>query len=205
MKKPSLHQTDICISEAGNPTFYITYIYGNPDQRLRNLHSKKLTRMGEAGIFNNKPRVVLGDLNDIKSNDEKDGGPRRAEYTFNTFRRMLNTLGLHDLRTVGDGSWTSPTDNAGIGWALFNTDGRIILEGKAAIEPVNSPLDAEAKALRMAVVQMRKLGYHIVTFYGDSSESYDTLSNSHQASSNSIKGNHCPTYMKDIANLAKNE
>ena len=102
-----------------------------------------------------------------------------------------------------DGSWTSPTDNAGIGWAPFNTDGRIILEGKAAIEPVNSPLDAEAEALRMAVVQMRKLGYHIVTFYGDSSEIYDTLSNSHQASPSSIKGNHCPTYMKDIANLAK--
>lgn len=101
MKKPSLHQTDICISEAGNPTLYITYIYGNPYQRLRNLHWKKLTRIREAGIVNNKPRVVLGDLNDIKSNDEKDGGPRRDEYTFNTFRRMLNTLGLHDLRTVG--------------------------------------------------------------------------------------------------------
>lgn len=55
----------------------------------------------------------------------------------------------------------------------------------------------------MAVVQMRKLGYHIVTFYGDSSEIYDTLSNSHQASPSSIKGNHCPTYMKDIVNLAK--
>ncbi|CAN6844165.1 unnamed protein product [Brassica oleracea] len=104
---------------------------------------------------------------------------------------------------ISDGSWTSPTDNAGIGWALFSTDGRIILEGKAAIEPVNSPLDAEAEALRMAVVQMRKLGYHIVTFYGDSSEIYDTLSNSHQASPSSIKRNHCPTYMKDIANLAK--
>lgn len=101
MKKPSLHQTDICISEAGTPTFYITYIYGNPDQRLRNLHWKKLIRMAEAGIFINKPRVVLGDLNDIKSNEEKSGGPRRAEYTFNTFRRMLNTLGLHDLKTVG--------------------------------------------------------------------------------------------------------
>lgn len=50
---------------------------------------------------------------------------------------------------------------------------------------------------------MRKLGYHTVTFYGDSSEIYDTLSNSHQASHSRIKGNHCPTHMKDIANLAR--
>ncbi|KAL0796652.1 hypothetical protein Bca101_068029 [Brassica carinata] len=58
-------------------------------------------RVGFHKDQNNKPRVVLGDLNDIKSNEEKDGGSRRAEYTFNTFRRMLNTLGLHDLKTVG--------------------------------------------------------------------------------------------------------
>ncbi|KAL0696613.1 hypothetical protein Bca4012_063793 [Brassica carinata] len=105
---------------------------------------------------------------------------------------------------IPDGSWTSLKDKAGIGWPLFNTEGKAILEGKAAIEPVNSPLEAEAEALRMAIVQMRKLGYHTVTFYGDSSDLYDTFSKDFcQASHSTTKGNHCPTHMKDIAYLAR--
>ncbi|KAJ0258933.1 Ribonuclease H domain-containing protein [Hirschfeldia incana] len=105
---------------------------------------------------------------------------------------------------VSDGSWISPKDKAGIGWILFNTEGKAILEGKAAIEPVTSPLEAEAEALRMALVQMRKLGYHTVNFYGDSSDLYDTLSkHPPQDYQDIVKGIHCPTYMKDIINLKK--
>ncbi|KAL0814929.1 hypothetical protein Bca101_071372 [Brassica carinata] len=102
------------------------------------------------------------------------------------------------------GSWTSPKDKAGIGWALFNSEAKVILEGKAAIEPVNSPLEAEAEALRMAIIKLRKLRYYTVTFYGDSSDLYDTISKqSHQACHITSKGTHCPTHMKDIASLAR--
>ncbi|CAN6882195.1 unnamed protein product [Brassica oleracea var. botrytis] len=105
---------------------------------------------------------------------------------------------------IPDGSWTSPKDKAGIGWALFNSEAKVILEGKAAIEPVNSPLEAEAEALRMAIIKLRKLRYYTVTFYGDSSDLYDTISKqSHQACHITSKGTHCPTHMKDIASLAR--
>ncbi|CAN6921040.1 unnamed protein product, partial [Brassica oleracea] len=53
---------------------------------------------------------------------------------------------------------------------------------------------------------MRKLGYHSVTFYGDSSELYDTLSrNLSQGRNNILKGSQCPTYMEGIAILAIGE
>lgn len=80
------------------------------------------------------------------------------------------------------------------------------MEGKAAIEPINSPLESGAEALRLAMIQMRKLGYHSVTFYGDSSELYDTLSrNLSQGRNNILKGSQCPTYMEGIAILAIGE
>ncbi|KAF3589189.1 hypothetical protein F2Q69_00028500 [Brassica cretica] len=97
----------------------------------------------------------------------------------------------------------------GQGWnwldSLFNSEAKVILEGKAAIEPVNSPLEAEAEAeaLRMAIIKMRKLRYYTVTFCGDSSDLYYTISKeSHQSCHITSKGTHCPTHMKDIANLA---
>ncbi|OAP07096.1 hypothetical protein AXX17_AT3G36950 [Arabidopsis thaliana] len=58
---------------------------------------------GEAdmGMYRSKPRLVLGDFNDVKSNDEKMGGPKRSEASFNLFRRMLSVSGLHDIKTMG--------------------------------------------------------------------------------------------------------
>ncbi|CAG7887337.1 unnamed protein product, partial [Brassica rapa] len=52
----------------------------------------------------------------------------------------------------------------------------------------------------------RKLVYNSVTFYGDSSELYDTLSRNLSLGCNNIlKGSKCPTYMEDIAILARGE
>ncbi|RID78452.1 hypothetical protein BRARA_A01283 [Brassica rapa] len=86
-----------------------------------------------------------------------------------------------------DGSWISPKEKAGIGWVLYNGEAKTVLEGKGAIE-------------------MRKLVYNSVTFYGDSSELYDTLSRNLSLGCNNIlKGSKCPTYMEDIAILARGE
>lgn len=54
-----------------------------------------------AGLYQSKPRIVLGDFNEIKDNSEKLGGPVRPEWQFTNFRRMLNTSGLHELKTFG--------------------------------------------------------------------------------------------------------
>lgn len=56
------------------------------------------------------------------------------------------------------------------------------------------------------MIQMSKLVYNSVTFYGDSSELYDTLSRNLSLGCNNIlKGSQCPTYMEDIAILARGE
>lgn len=57
--------------------------------------------LGQGGMYRSKPRLVLGDFNDIKSNAEKIGGLVRSENSFKIFRRMLQSSGLHDLKTVG--------------------------------------------------------------------------------------------------------
>ncbi|XP_019094672.1 PREDICTED: uncharacterized protein LOC104757524 [Camelina sativa] len=47
-----------------------------------------------------------------------------------------------------DGSWVSPSENAGIGWVLCNSYDQIIFQGKASVKPMNTPLEVEAEALR---------------------------------------------------------
>ncbi|KAL0715579.1 hypothetical protein Bca4012_064901 [Brassica carinata] len=77
-----------------------------------------------------------------------------------------------------DGSWTSSFQKAGIGWALDNRDCKLLVQGTAAMDPINSALETGAEALRVAVVQMKRLGFNKVIFCGDSSMLYNCLSNS---------------------------
>lgn len=60
-----------------------------------------MVSLSESGLYRSKPRIVLGDFNDIKSNAEKEGGPHRSESSFKTFRQMLNSSGLHDIKMIG--------------------------------------------------------------------------------------------------------
>ncbi|XP_020874084.1 uncharacterized protein LOC110226497 [Arabidopsis lyrata subsp. lyrata] len=98
---PTLNYTDMYVSTSGHPTFCLTYVYSDPDQRHRNAMWERMKVWAETGMYRNKPRLVLGDFNDIKSNGEKLGGPLRSEASFKTFRKMLNSSGLHDLKTLG--------------------------------------------------------------------------------------------------------
>ncbi|XP_010481107.1 PREDICTED: uncharacterized protein LOC104759943 [Camelina sativa] len=104
---PSLNYTDLYISEPGSPTFLITYVYGDPDYKHHNRMWDTMTFWAEAGLYRGKPRLVLGDFNDILSNEEKFGGPQKSENSFKFFRKMLNTSGLHDLKVMGGKfTWT---------------------------------------------------------------------------------------------------
>lgn len=61
-----------------------------------------MTCKEESGFYGHRARVVMGDFNDIKSNDEKQGGPRRAEASFRPFRSMLSICGLQEVKTFGE-------------------------------------------------------------------------------------------------------
>lgn len=72
----------------------------------------------------------------------------------------------------------------------------LLIQGKAAIDPVGSPLEAEAEALRIAILQMENLGFSPVTFCGDSAllkkqlAQYQTFPTGMQPMSSSLSGLH---------------
>lgn len=81
----SLHLSDVFITEA-HTTFCLSYVYGHPVLQPRRLLWRQLASAIEDGAYYQFPRLMLGDMNDIKSNDEKSGGPPRAESSFEAFR-----------------------------------------------------------------------------------------------------------------------
>lgn len=54
-----------------------------------------------APLYHYAPRVMLGDFNDIRSNEEKEGGLVRPEASFSAFREMIEANGLQDIMTGG--------------------------------------------------------------------------------------------------------
>ncbi|KAG7572532.1 Reverse transcriptase domain [Arabidopsis suecica] len=100
LSHPTLNDTDIYVSE-GPVMFCLTYVYGNPERQPRQLMWNMMETLAKAGLYQSKPRIVLGDFNEIKHNGEKQGGPLRPEWQFANFRRMLRVSGLHEIKTYG--------------------------------------------------------------------------------------------------------
>ena len=50
---------------------YMTFVYGEPVQQLRDQVWERLTRYG---LARSEPWFIIGDLNEITGNHEKDGG-----------------------------------------------------------------------------------------------------------------------------------
>ena len=79
----------------------------------------------------------------------------------NHLTRLLET----DYSYFVDDASTSQRQKSGIAWILRDMDNRIIMKGSTAIDPASTSLEAEAIALREAVIQIRLLGYRNVNFY----------------------------------------
>lgn len=75
IRQPTLHLTYMYNTE-GQSTYCLTYVYGNPVKKFRCKQWQAMINQAETSIFRNKPRVVMGDFNDIKSNMKKWGRPR---------------------------------------------------------------------------------------------------------------------------------
>lgn len=45
--------------------------------------------------------MLIGDFNDIKGKEEKQGGILRSDTSCYLFKRMLAVIGLHDIKTLG--------------------------------------------------------------------------------------------------------
>ncbi|KAG7594035.1 Reverse transcriptase domain [Arabidopsis thaliana x Arabidopsis arenosa] len=107
------------------------------------------------------------------------------------------------LYCYADGSWIDSNSKAGIGWALYTSQGRCVLYGSASTNPTSSALEAEAVALREAILQLKKLNYQQVTFCGDSLTLYRYLEHA-VFQHHPEPGNHeIQNYIEDILALAK--
>ncbi|CAE6072525.1 unnamed protein product [Arabidopsis arenosa] len=67
-----------------------------------------------------------------------------------------------------DASWLDSQSRAGIGWILYNPQGRRVLRGFSSVAPVATALEVEALALKEALFHLRRLNYVDVTFCDDS-------------------------------------
>ncbi|KAG7599291.1 Ribonuclease H-like superfamily [Arabidopsis suecica] len=106
---------------------------------------------------------------------------------------------LAPISAPPDGSWTFSTQQAGIGWTMYDKRAHLIVKGSAAVNPSASPLEVEIEALRMAIMQIKNLGYIRVTFFGDSAAIYESLEEKTSISHPSWWSNSAiSTYLRDI-------
>ena len=79
-------------------TVYLTFVYGDPVQKLREQVWKRLTRYG---LSRSEPRFIIGDLNEITGNHEKEGGSLRNTDSFIPFNNMIRNSGLLEFPARG--------------------------------------------------------------------------------------------------------
>lgn len=89
---------DTCIKAEGK-SFFMTFIYGAPEQSKRKVIWNQLTDIGKDRA---KEWILTGDFNDIIDSSEKFGGPPRPEGSFVDFRTFMSECDLYDLRHSGN-------------------------------------------------------------------------------------------------------
>ena len=83
---------------------FLSFVYGEPKQDLRAPVWEKLTKIGIARL---EPWFIIGDLNEIRGNHEKEGGNLRHPDTFVDFNNMIDNCGLMEFPSVGNTlSWS---------------------------------------------------------------------------------------------------
>ena len=78
---------------------FLTFVYGEPVQELREQVWERLTRFG---LSRSEPWFIIGDLNEITGNHEKDGGSLRCTTSFIPFNNMIRNSGLLEFPARGN-------------------------------------------------------------------------------------------------------
>ena len=88
-----------CLVNSNGICFYLSFVYGYPEPSNRHLLWERLERISTT---RHSPWLLMGDFNEIRSNEEKRGGHSRPESSFRDFRKMITVCDLHDLKSFGD-------------------------------------------------------------------------------------------------------
>ena len=78
---------------------FMTFVYGNPVQQLRDHVWERLTRYG---LARSEPWFIIGDLNEITGNHEKEGGTIRSPASIVSFNNMIRDAGLLQFPAKGN-------------------------------------------------------------------------------------------------------
>ena len=78
---------------------FMTFVYGEPVQQLRDHVWEQLTRYG---VARSEPWFIIGDLNEITGNHEKEGGTLRSPASFLPLNNMIRDTGLLEFPARGN-------------------------------------------------------------------------------------------------------
>ena len=78
---------------------FLTFVYGEPVQKLREQVWERLTQYG---LSRSEPWFIIGDLNEITGNHEKDGGSLRCAASFIPFNNMIRNSGVLEFSARGN-------------------------------------------------------------------------------------------------------
>ena len=78
---------------------FLTFVYGDPVQKLREQVWERLTRYG---LSRTEPWFIIKDLNEITANHEKEGRFLRSADSFIPFNNMIRNIGLSDFPVRGN-------------------------------------------------------------------------------------------------------
>ena len=81
---------------------FLTFVYGDPVQQMREQVWERLTRYE---LSRSEPWFIIGDLNEITGNHEKDGGALRSADSFIPFNDMIRNSGLLEFLVRFDKRW----------------------------------------------------------------------------------------------------
>jgi len=82
----------------GEVSFFLSCIYGEPASEGKEIVWERISRIG---VRRSEKWCLIGDFNEIMSNDEKIGGPLRPESSFKPFGDMLSACGMEELESSG--------------------------------------------------------------------------------------------------------
>lgn len=95
-------------TELEGKQIFISFIYGESNQSPRDQVWEWVTRIG---IVRDQPWFIIGDLNEIRGNHEKEGGVLRHADTFLLFNNMIENCGLLVFPSLGNTlSWMIGSD-----------------------------------------------------------------------------------------------
>lgn len=100
----SFWSNDFCIkvqveSDDANDSFWVIFVHASTDPKER---QNQLTELKLRKQRWRERWVLGGDLNDIKSQEEKKGGRVRSKSSFTDFRDFIANMEMSDIKFRGD-------------------------------------------------------------------------------------------------------